>query len=123
MYTHDPPFQHRARARARDTPEAPYGRYIWRPIAHLAGSWFSFLPTTYKYFSRGTPNPKDPGFGGFRPIPVLLVPSIWPENACVMPNWKSDLPGYLARKIRFNGFFELNQMVFRTPQITYPRDA
>ena len=77
----------------------------------------------YKYFSRGTPNPKDPGFGGFRPIPVLLVPSIWPENACVMPNWKSDLPGYLARKIRFNGFFELNQMVFRTPQITYPRDA
>ena len=57
------------------------------------------------------------------PIPVLLVPSIWPENACVMPNWKSDLPGYLARKIRFNGFFELNQMVFRTPQITYPRDA
>ena len=33
--------------------------------------------------------PKDPGFGGFRPIPVLLVPSIWPKNACVMPNWKS----------------------------------
>ena len=42
--------------------------------------------------------PKDPGFGGFSPIPVLLVPSIWPKNACVMPNWKSDLPGYLARK-------------------------
>ena len=30
---------------------------------------------------------------------------------------------YVASKIRFNGFFELNQMVFRTPQITYPRDT
>ena len=44
------------------------------------------------------PNPKDLGFGVLIPIPVLLVPSIWPKSACVMPNWKSDLPGYLARK-------------------------
>ena len=77
----------------------------------------------YNSFSRGSPNPKDPGFGGFRPIPLLLVPSICPQNACVMPNSKIRLPGYLASKIPFNGFFELNQVVFRTPQVTYPRDA
>ena len=75
------------------------------------------------FFSFACSKAKDLGFGGFRPIPVPLVPSIWPENACVMPNWKSDLPGYLASKIRFNGFFELNQVVFRTPQITYARGA
>ena len=77
----------------------------------------------YNFCSSGSRNPKRPRFWGFLAICVLLVPSIWPKNACVMPNWKSDLPGYLASKIRFNGFFELNQMVFRTPQITYPRDA
>ena len=71
----------------------------------------------------GPQNPKDPGFGGFRPIPLLLVPSIWPENDCVMPNSKSGVNKYVASKKPFNGFFELNQMVFRTPQVTYPRDA
>ena len=35
-----------------------------------------------------------------------------------MPNSKSRVNKYVATKIRFNGFFELNQMVFRTPQIT-----
>ena len=71
----------------------------------------------------GPQNPKDPGFGGFRPIPLLLVPSIWPENDCVMPNSKSGVNKYVASKIPFNGFFELNQMVFRTPQVTYARGA
>ena len=65
-------------------------------IGHLAGSWFSFLASTF--LVGGPQIPKDPGFGGFRPIPVPLVPSIWPKNACVMPNSKSRLPGYLATK-------------------------
>ena len=75
------------------------------------------------FFVGGPQNPKDPGFGGFRPIAVLLVPSIWPKNACVMPNSKSRVNKYVASKIRFNGFFELNQVVFRTPQVTYARGA
>ena len=89
-------------------------------IAHLAGSWFSYLASTF--LVGGPQIPKDPGFGGFRPIPVPLVPSIWPENACVMPNSKIRLPKFLASKIRCNGFFELNQMVVRTPQVTYSWD-
>ena len=92
-------------------------------IAHFAFSWFLVWILAYNFCSWGSPNPKDPGFGGFRPIPLLLVPSIWPENACVMPNSKIRLGKFLATKIRYNGFFELNQMVFRTPQVTYSLDA
>ena len=71
-------------------------------IAHLAGSWFSYLASTF--LVGGPQIPKDPGLGGFRPISVPLVPSIWPENACVMPNSKIRIPGYLASKNPFNGF-------------------
>ena len=35
---------------------------------------------------------------------VLLVPSTWPKNACVMPNSKSGVNKYVATKIPFNGF-------------------
>ena len=41
------------------------------------------------------------------------MPSVWPKNDCVMPNSKTRLAKSLATKIRYNGFFELNQMVFR----------
>ena len=70
--------------------------------------------------------PKDPGFGVFidSPIPVLLVPSIWPKNACAMPNSKSGVNKYVATKKPLNGFFELNQPGGspRTPQVTYSWD-
>ena len=46
------------------------------------------------------------------------MPSVWPENACVMPNSKSGVNKYVASKVPSNGFFELNQVVFRTPQVT-----
>ena len=72
-------------------------------IGHLAGSWFRFLASTF--LVGGPQIPKDLGFGGFIPIPVPLVPSIWPENACVMPNSKIRLPNFLPTKIRCNGFF------------------
>ena len=40
-----------------------------------------------------------------------------------MPNSKTRLAKSLATKIRYNGFFELNQMVVRTPQVTYSWDT
>ena len=92
----------------------------FRPASWFLVFWLSIFGL--KYFSRGSPNPKELGFGVFRPIPVPLVPSIWPENACVMPNSKSGVNKYVASKKPLNGFFELNQMVVRTPQVTYPRD-
>ena len=91
---------------------------IYRPF-----SWFLVWLFGLNFFSRGSPNPKRPRFWGFLAICVLLVPSVWAKNACVMPNSQIQLPGYLASKIRFNGFFELNKVVFRTPQVTYARDA
>ena len=50
----------------------------FRDIAHLAEMPGGFLPTTF--LVGGPQNPKDLGFGGFSPIPVLLVPSIWPQG-------------------------------------------
>ena len=81
------------------------------------------LPTAFVV--GGPQTPKDPGFRGFSPfrIPVLLVPSVWPKNDCVMPNSKTRLAKSLATKIRYNGFFELNQMVVRTPQVTFSLDT
>ena len=54
---------------------------------------------------------------------MLLVPSVWAKNACVMPNSKSGVSERVATKIRYGVFFELNQMAVRTPQVTYARDT
>ena len=37
---------------------------------------------------------------------ALKVSSVWPENACVMPNSKSGVTKYVASKIRYNGFLK-----------------
>ena len=94
--------------------------YLSGYIAHLAEMPGRHVASTLVV--GGPQIPKDPGFGGFSPIPVLLVPSIWPKNACVMPNSKSGVNKYVASKKPLNGFFELNQMVVRTPQVTYSWD-
>ena len=75
-------------------------------IAHLAGLWFSYVATTF--LVRAPQTPKDLGFRVFSllAIPLLLVPSIWPKNACVMPNSKSGVTKYVATKIRYNGFLK-----------------
>ena len=80
--------------------------HILQPVASMKGASIAqladmprvLLATTF--LVGGPPNPKDPGFGGFIPIAE-----------------------FLATKNPFNGFFELNHVVFRTPQITYLRDA
>ena len=63
-------------------------------IAHLAGSWFSDVAST---FVVGGPQiPKDRGFGGFSPIPVLLVPSVWAKTAAAAGTHRSSVARYAA---------------------------
>ena len=64
------------------------------------------------------PQTQRPRFQGTGPL-RSFVPSVWLSD-CVVPNSKSRVNKYV--QVQFNGFFELNQMVFRThvtPCLTY----
>ena len=79
---------------------------IYIDIARLsvAGIWFRSLVLGLKSFQFLPAKVKRPRIWGFLAILVPLVPSVWPENACVMPNSKTRLSKSLASKNPFNGF-------------------
>ena len=64
----------------------------------VSGSlWFSFTRCRAMYAARSRGGPPLLPWGGG---------SVWPENACVMPNSKTRLSKSLASKNPFNGFLK-----------------